>query len=1119
MNPRFLDAFHVLLLCLGWGFFAAAASAATSGSDSRGALDEQAIERRISAIETRKDLEAATKTRSIDLYKQTTAEIKSAQKLRDETETLRRQVAAAPDVIRERERSLQALEKGDAPSALSGKEVAPVEELEELQLQLRAESDSANQKLTELSRAFEETATRPLEIRRQQEELRTAIDSAETDLREQNRRPATGILAEAQHALARARQEARQRQLDRLTQELAYQPFLLRITQLRRDAARIEAERADGELRRLRELLDQSRLKAAEAAREEAERKRAEADLPAPIKDLEARNADLRASIAEAGLAINTALAEISARRTALAEVETELRLAQRRSQAPGSRSDLGGTLIRNLGALPTADRYAKPRKEREALIARTTDANLAVERELATLSDLKAATARETEKLGALDAERRITLEATNRQLLAERRTQLARLDSLEDELLRTLREVEEAELDLLGRSAAARDQLVALLFWIPFGPIGLSTFTELGSALAWLFAPDNWRALADAAHAALRHAPGNFAFIMLVSAALFWWRARLKPYLASFAPGAVPLEYFHIKHTLGALGITLLLALPWGLLLLALGWLLRGAPAAGAFAGAVARGLTIAGVMTIVGQGFVWLFDARGVAVNHFGWVAEKAHTVKRELRRLMLAYVPLVLLVMTTSASHEVRNSLGRLALIVALVMVSMFWFRNMRPEEPFVRRDAGAGAGVMPPFFARALYWAGIGLPLALALLAAVGYYFAAAVLYQLLILTLLLWLGGVMLYGLVGLWVLIQNARLAQRSDDKPVVTDSAEGAIVRRRALDIASIGGQTRQMLNMMITLVFAIGLYWIWHDALPALDVVGEVELWRYTDTVNGEKVTRPLTLGGLFVALAVVAVTISAARNIGGMLDTMLLRRLELQADANYAIKTVARYAISGIGIVGAANLLGLSWTSVQWLVAALTVGIGFGLQEIVANFISGLIVLAERPIRVGDTITVGEVTGNVSRIQARATLITDFDNKEVLIPNKAFITERVVNWTLSSQVTRVLLKVGVAYGTDPTQAQEIILSAARSVPLVLRDPAPTVFFVGFGESSLDFEVRAFADGMDKRLPLTHQVNIAIARALAEAGIEIPFPQRDLHIRSGLLPPQQGPDASRA
>jgi potassium efflux system protein len=1099
-------------------FVLACGPAHAATAEGRASLGEQAIERRIAVVEQRKDLDKATRTRITGLYSQAIAEVQATRRLREETEDLRRLTSSAPEDIRGLERELQNLEREDLRT--SATEEASLDQLEQRELQLRASSEGLQRKLTELDRSFEETATRPLEARRQQDELRGAIDAADASLRELARRSASSSLAEAEFELARARQDGRHAQLDRLTQELAYQPFLLRIMQLRRDLARIEVERAEGELRRVRELLEQRRLAAAEAARREAQRKREEAGLPAPLKEMEAGNAELRARIAESGLAIDNALREISARRTELAAIDTDLQLALRRAQLPGDRSGLGANLLRNLSVLPAAERYAKARQQRDALIRATTDDNVTVERDLAALTDIKTAAAHAIATSGPLGEEERPKLEADLRAQFAERRSQLVRLDNLQDELVRTLREAEEAELDLLARSGAVRDKLVSLVFWVPFGPIGLQTFADLGTALAWLFAPENWLGLATAMPAALRYQPAAWAFVMLLTAALLWGRVRLKPYLASLAPGAVPLPQFRVTHTLGALGITLLIAMPWGLLAWGVGRLLRTAPTAGAFQEAVGTGLAVAGITTLVGQGFVWLLDHRGVAVNHFGWVAEKARAVKRELRRFLLAYVPLVFLAVSTSVSENasIRSSLGRLALMLALVMVSAFWARNLRPEEPFIRR--AGGAGVIPRTLARAVYWAGIALPLALALLAAVGYFFAAAALYQLLIMTLLLWLGGVMLYGLVGLWVLVQHARLEQRGDEPNVITGSAEGAIVQRRMLDIASIGGQTRQMLNMMLSLLFLIGLYLIWHGALPALDVVGNVELWRYDDTVDGEKVTRPLTLGGLFLALIVVAATVSAARNIGGMLDAMLLKRLELQADANYAIKTVARYVIAGIGIVAATNLFGISWSSVQWLVAALGVGLGFGLQEIVANFVSGLIVLAERPIRVGDTITVGEVTGNVSRIRARATLITDFDNKEVLIPNKAFITERVVNWTLSSQVTRVLIRVGVAYGTDPARAQEIILAAVRSVPLVLSDPAPSVFFTGFGESALDFEVRVFADGMDRRLPLTHQVNSAIARALADAGIEIPFPQRDLHIRAEVppLPPAAGRTAEQ-
>jgi potassium efflux system protein len=179
----------------------------------------------------------------------------------------------------------------------------------------------------------------------------------------------------------------------------------------------------------------------------------------------------------------------------------------------------------------------------------------------------------------------------------------------------------------------------------------------------------------------------------------------------------------------------------------------------------------------------------------------------------------------------------------------------------------------------------------------------------------------------------------------------------------------------------------------------------------------------------------------------------------------------------------------------------------VGLGFGLQEIFANFVSGLIVLTERPIRIGDVVTVGDVSGTVARIRARATAVVDFDNKEVIIPNKAFITERVVNWTLSNQTTRLLLKVGVAYGSDIGLVQRVLLAAVRRHADVLESPPPSVVFADFGDSSLDFEIRAFVGTFDRRLRVRHEILSAVEQVLRENGIEIPFPQRDLHIRSGL------------
>jgi len=177
----------------------------------------------------------------------------------------------------------------------------------------------------------------------------------------------------------------------------------------------------------------------------------------------------------------------------------------------------------------------------------------------------------------------------------------------------------------------------------------------------------------------------------------------------------------------------------------------------------------------------------------------------------------------------------------------------------------------------------------------------------------------------------------------------------------------------------------------------------------------------------------------------------------------------------------------------------------VGLGFGLQEIVANFISGIIILFEQPIRVGDVVTIGDLTGRVARIHIRATTITDFDNKDLIVPNKSFITGQLINWSLTSPITRLTIKVGIAYGSDTVRAHKIMLDTVRANPLVLKHPEPRVWFTGFGESSLDFTIYVFVQEMADRLPLTHELHMAIEQALRSNGIEIPFPQRDVHIRS--------------
>ncbi len=374
-------------------------------------------------------------------------------------------------------------------------------------------------------------------------------------------------------------------------------------------------------------------------------------------------------------------------------------------------------------------------------------------------------------------------------------------------------------------------------------------------------------------------------------------------------------------------------------------------------------------------------------------------------------------------------------------------------------------------------------------------------------------------------------------------------------ATVDAEKLDLPAISLQTRQLFRTAIWVSAVIGLFMIWADVLPALRILDRIEIYpeqriverdqdnaikifdaaadRRAPQANGSTEVPPtgesattstpiplpgtstdatasepvstITAADLGLAIIVLIATFIAVRNLPGLMEIVVLQRLPLDAGSRYALSTVLRYLIAIVGIVFAFGAINVSWSNIQWLAAALTFGLAFGLQEIFANFISGLIILAERPIRIGDTVTVGDVSGNVTRIKMRATTITDWDRKELIIPNKTFITGDVVNWTLSNPIARLKIPVGVSYGADVRKAEEILLKIANAQANVLADPAPYVVFGNFGDSTLDFELRVFIPHIDHRVTVVHSLHMQITEEFRKANIEIAFPQRDLHLRS--------------
>ncbi len=227
--------------------------------------------------------------------------------------------------------------------------------------------------------------------------------------------------------------------------------------------------------------------------------------------------------------------------------------------------------------------------------------------------------------------------------------------------------------------------------------------------------------------------------------------------------------------------------------------------------------------------------------------------------------------------------------------------------------------------------------------------------------------------------------------------------------------------------------------------------------------------------------------------------------VLSRMTLPRGMRETISTTAYYIILLLAFFFAAGAAGFDLTKFTILAGALGVGIGFGLQNIVNNFISGLILLFERPIQIGDTIEIENLVGSVKQIGIRASVVRTFAGAEVIVPNGDLISGRVINWTLSDRLRRIEIYVGVAYGTDPQQVMDILLEQANSHEDTLQHPEPYVLFTGFGECSLDFKLRFWTNNYDRWFFVESEVKLAVNNAVVEAGIEIPFPQRDLHVRS--------------
>ena len=257
--------------------------------------------------------------------------------------------------------------------------------------------------------------------------------------------------------------------------------------------------------------------------------------------------------------------------------------------------------------------------------------------------------------------------------------------------------------------------------------------------------------------------------------------------------------------------------------------------------------------------------------------------------------------------------------------------------------------------------------------------------------------------------------------------------------------------------------------------------------------------------ISIAALLKALGVLVAILLVTRLIQRIADKRIFEPTGMDAGLHNTLLTLMGYVGLIIAVAAAFSVLGFPWANLAIVAGALSLGIGFGLQSIVNNFVSGLILLFERPIKVGDWIVTSAGEGIVKNISVRSTEIETFDWASVIVPNSELVTAPVTNWTHKNRYTRLVIPVGVSYNADPEQVAKILMKCAKASPRVLSYPLPVVFFKNYGDSSLDFEVRIFINNVDDRIPVQNDLRMAIFSALQAAGIEIPFPQRDVHIHT--------------
>jgi len=1080
-------------------------------------ISPEMLKDKIEQVTKATSLDEGTKTELLSLYRKSLENLAIAASHDTLADTFVQSIETTPEKIKKlREtmshqvRQAQSLEKEDRDA-----DGASFKEIEQQLLKAKTNYTVIETEVASLTRQATALTERPVTANQRLAEIKELEQELLAASQAPSPAPASPLVVEAESWQQQTQLQALQSESRMLNQELVSMPVLVELTNVQQEEAAARLHAARSLLQSLEAEVNRQRQ--AEATQRIGEAKEAVlqvADSQPVLQLAAAKNAELGDPLQTVTVALKAITTEKDRLEKERKRVEDNFRSTKQKIALAGLSQALGFILQEQRRTLPNVRLLQKNMAENQKVIIETGLLQVQSSEERKKLDDLEGAIA-ELASGSSLNEFKQIEPELG--KLLTSRRDLIDKIFTANQLYLGMLSEVEVLNSQLLKTVVSFESFLAEHLLWIrSILWLRLKDFQSLPQEAIVLFAPDQWLAVGKAPAIQATSSP-ILILVCLLTAALIGCTKRMRILLDAVIEQTVHPATYRFALPVQAFGLIVLLSLSWPLLIMTLGWQMHIATETTAFASAVAMSLVTISYRFFLLRVFRTLLLPNGLADRFFHWPKATITLLRRETGWLMVTFLPAVFftqLAFFANFSTDGSHILGRLIFIAALGLITIFFFRILHPRTGAWHRFLEEYAHrlfvrIYPLFFFLIIL-----LPLVLSGLVLAGYVFAVGSLLRCLINSLWVALGIVICHQLVERWLIQSSRQLFRKKalllhaqakvnrEPAQVSNDKGPGPI-EEPVEDLIELSTDSRKLLHTMAVLAFGAGMWLVWADVLPALRLFNEFTLWSYTVTVSGQASVVPLTPADAGLVILIGIITLTATRHFPALLKIVLLQHLDMPPGSRYTVTTLSRYLIGGMGLMAIADILGFSWSQIQWLVAALGVGIGFGLQEIVANFISGLIILFERPIRVGDVVTVGGTDGRVTRIRIRATTIRDFAGKELLVPNKEFISGQLLNWSLSDPVIRLLLPVGIAYGSDVQQAMRLMREAAEENPLVLEDPPTTVTFDSFGDNALLLTLRCFIGSVDNRVAIKSVLHQVIDQKFREAEISMAFPQRDVHL----------------